>query len=312
MKTEDHETLDWVFHHTEIPRIIKRQVQGENLHVAGKGDFQVEWHMAGDLKTLKCMYNISKGGNSKSPCLYCKESAQVMDSKWWKRAPNRDKVDPDFKAILDIPLCNVHICTLHGLCRIIEKLVFLYIGFAWKLRPEKNRKDALQALEKVLSDIGLHGGDVHITKDFKKSTNGKEVPIKPSIGGVKARRFLSRPKHSGKQVRQGRIVSRINYGLWKQVHNAVKDHEADGEARNVKAEVWRSLDQLFMFCDNVTWTKSDYKNFEEAIKHFGKSMKDAWTACNITHYMVRFCLLLLLKCAPLFFLNNLLCILMSP
>ena len=87
----------------------------------------------------------------------------------------------------------------------------MYIGFAWKIRLEKNRKDALQALEKVLSNIGLHGGDVHITKDFKKSTNGKEVPIKPSIGGVKARRFLSRPKHNGKQVRQGRTVSRINF-----------------------------------------------------------------------------------------------------
>ena len=37
--------------------------------VQGKGDFQVDWHLIGDLKRLKCMYNISKGNNSKTPCL---------------------------------------------------------------------------------------------------------------------------------------------------------------------------------------------------------------------------------------------------
>ena len=243
--------------------------------------------MAGDLKTLKCMYNISKGGNSKSPCLYCNQPAYVLDFKWWRKAPNRDKEDPNFNAVLDIPLCNVHICTLHALCRIIEKLVFLYIGFAWKLRHEVKRKEAVQSLEAVLSKIGLHGGDVHITKDIKKSTNGKKVHIKPSIGGVKARRFLSRPQNTTrKQGRQSQYVSRIKYNVWKQVHNAVKDHQADGMARDVKAEVWKSLDKLFLYCDKVSWNKSDQQAFEQEVKNFGKAMKEAWTICQITHYMV--------------------------
>ena len=107
------------------------------------------------------------------------------------------------------------------------------------------RKEAVQSLKAVLSEIGLHGGDVHITKDLKKSTNGKEVPIKPSIGGVKARRFLSRPQNiTRNQGRQSQYISRVKYNVWKRVHNAVKDHQADGMARDVKAEVWRSLDKL--------------------------------------------------------------------
>ena len=61
VKIEDHETLNWVFHQTDIPSTIRSQILGGHLHVPGKGDFQVEWHMAGDLKTLKRMYNISKG-----------------------------------------------------------------------------------------------------------------------------------------------------------------------------------------------------------------------------------------------------------
>ena len=37
----------------------------------------------------------------------------------------------------------------------------------------------MQSLETIIFEIGLHGGDVHITKDIKKSTNGKDIPIKP-------------------------------------------------------------------------------------------------------------------------------------
>ena len=54
------------------------------------------------------------------------------------------------------------------------------------------RKSVISALEKVLSEIGLHGGNVHIQKDNRSSTNEKDIPMKPSIGGVKARRFLSK------------------------------------------------------------------------------------------------------------------------
>ena len=146
--------------------------------------------MAGDLKTLKCMYNVSKGPTAKSPCLYCMEFAKDCHSSSWNRPPDRHIKDGSFHAILNIPLSWVHICTLHALCRIIEKVVHLYIGYAWKLRPAKTRDTAIKKIEEVLSEIGLHGGNVKIEADMKRSGKGNLVPIKPSIGGVKARRFL--------------------------------------------------------------------------------------------------------------------------
>ena len=39
--------------------------------------------------------------------------------------------------------------------------------------------------------MGLHKGDVHIVTHLKKSKNGKDVPIKPSIDGVKPEGFFS-------------------------------------------------------------------------------------------------------------------------
>ena len=74
--------------------------------------------------------------------------------------------------------------------------------------------------------------------------------------------------------------------MWKQVHNVVKDHQADGMARDVKVEVWKSLDKLFAYRDKVSWNKSDQQAFEQEVKNFEKAMKEAWTTHNITHYMV--------------------------
>ena len=118
-------------------------------------------------------------------------SSKDCRSSKWNRPSNRHIKDKSFQAILDIPLCRVHICTLHALCKIVEKIVHLYIGFSWKLRPLKARDAATQKLESVLCEIGLHGGNVKIEADMKKSRKGDLTPMKPSIGGVKARRFLS-------------------------------------------------------------------------------------------------------------------------
>ena len=68
---EGHAILKAFFNLIEIPDVIRRQSNGEILHVDGYGDFTMEWHLAGDLKTLKCMYCVSNAANAKFPCLYC-------------------------------------------------------------------------------------------------------------------------------------------------------------------------------------------------------------------------------------------------
>lgn len=49
---------------TPIAEIISEQRNGKKIEVQGMGEYEVEWHLARDLKTLKCMYNVSMGANS--------------------------------------------------------------------------------------------------------------------------------------------------------------------------------------------------------------------------------------------------------
>lgn len=282
---EDHELLFWAFHQTPIPAVIDRQSKGQTLIVAGVGEFSVEWHMAGDLKTLKCMYNVGKGANSKSPCLYCMQPAQILDATKQSQKPSRAQEDAKLHPVLNIPLTQVHVCTLHALCRIIEKLVYLYIQYAWTLKPKSAADEGIKKIEQVLSEMGLHGGRVEIVACKKRSTESHEVPIKPSLGGVKARRFLSFHGELGK-INKNRNFSTIKYGLWKKLHNAVKDHGDNGEARNRKAEAWISLDEVFRLLDKKIWTNDDNLKLKLALRAFGKSMEEAWSIQSITHYMV--------------------------
>ena len=64
-----------MFHQTKILSLISAQKNGMVLHVEG-----FSGHMAGDLKTLKCMYNISKGAVATSPCLYCMSKANTLNN----------------------------------------------------------------------------------------------------------------------------------------------------------------------------------------------------------------------------------------
>ena len=48
---------------------------------------------------------------------------------------NRDEMDKHMDPIFPIPLTRVHICTLHAFVRIVDKLVYLSILFAWNKQP---------------------------------------------------------------------------------------------------------------------------------------------------------------------------------
>lgn len=71
---ESHDSLTWYFHRTSIPGTISQQENGAELEVPEIGSFQVEWHMAGDLKTLKCMFGCKLGAGTLHPCIYCLHS----------------------------------------------------------------------------------------------------------------------------------------------------------------------------------------------------------------------------------------------
>lgn len=273
---EDHDVLSWIFSRTSYPDIIKDHMNGKVLSVPERGEFLVEWHLAGDLKSLKCMFNVSHGANSKHPCLYCMKSSNDISRN---TSVSRDIEDPNWKPVLPIPLQNVHICTLHGEVRIIEKLIYLHILFAWNTKPESASKQAIARLEEVLSKAGLHKGHVKIQKDEKLSGKTGNVPNKPSIGGVKARRFLS--NHSKES-------SKIQYSVWKDVISATEDFEDKGTTRVKKVEVWKKLDNMIEVLRKDTISYADALLLEKTAIEFVDAVRVAWGSDHITHYMVRY------------------------
>lgn len=69
---ENHEVLAWMFSRISwITEVIHAQLLGEKLHVEGFGTFNVDWHLGGDLKTIKCMLGCSQGANALYPCPFC-------------------------------------------------------------------------------------------------------------------------------------------------------------------------------------------------------------------------------------------------
>ena len=150
---ESHEVLNWVFNQTGIPKLIGAQEKGQLLEVLGIGEFKVEWHLAGDMKSIKCMYGLKHGANSKHSCIYCMqertkpvvtsadEAQQLLSkrSSLWDGGLFSRSVHPklvlgarglsQWKRVLPIPIGKVHICTLHALNRIVEKILHLHLMF---------------------------------------------------------------------------------------------------------------------------------------------------------------------------------------
>lgn len=103
------------------------------------------------------------------------------------------------------------------------------------------------------------------------------LPCKPSIGGSKARRFLS--NHSGKPTK-------IQYSIWIDVLNATKDFEEKGTTRIKKVEVWTKLDNMVKLLRKNKLSDTDVLLIEKSTIEFVDAVKDAWGEDHITHYMV--------------------------
>lgn len=171
----------------------------------------------------------------------------------------------------------MHICTLHAEVRIIEKLVYCHILYAWNTKPESSSKEAISRLEDVLSKASLHKGHVKIQKDLKLSGKTGNVPCKPSIGGAKARRFLS--NHSGKP-------SKIHYSVWKDIIVATQDFEHKGSTRLLKVEVWKKLDDMVKILRKEIFSNNDVRLLQKSCVEFVDAVKAAWGVDHVTHYMV--------------------------
>jgi hypothetical protein len=144
---KNHQTLQWVFSRTSIPSLMKAQEAGQLLHVPDVGDFRVEWHLAANIKCIKCMYGLYVGANSPYSCIHCmqkqkrlavttsaetnalfKSNAFSWDDGLFSRSIATKPVQGvevayQWNEILLIPMDRVHICTLHAFNCIVEKIV---------------------------------------------------------------------------------------------------------------------------------------------------------------------------------------------
>ena len=93
---ETNEVLAWVFDRIPwITDVIKAQIQGEKLEVEGLGAFTVDWHLGGDLKTVKCVLGCEQGANTINPCPFCMRMVRDKKSKGSKQSILQNQGDED-------------------------------------------------------------------------------------------------------------------------------------------------------------------------------------------------------------------------
>lgn len=78
---ESYDVLKWAFEKTRFSELIAAQMAGQQLVVEGVGSFNVEWHLAADMKTIKCMYGLQHGPTCKMTCIYCEQIHEVSKSR---------------------------------------------------------------------------------------------------------------------------------------------------------------------------------------------------------------------------------------
>lgn len=268
----------------DVAAIIDRHNKGEKLNVAGVGEFEIEWHLAADLKTLKALFGCKGGANAKYACLYC--LLQWAKGQWkggackcaQHKPPERDsaasvkrqrpeKWDP----ILPIPLERVHLCTMHAENRLLEKLVHLHVAHVWN-SSSAGRAKRLQALERVLSEAGVQGGNAKIEWDDTK----KRV-TKHSFKDTTARRFTSKLDSQGRQVGN----------LWRKLLEAEDDPDRRRRVQNQK--VWEAYERLAPYLRNQKYrvaTGSDPTKYKRTVGDFLRVFVDCWRETHVTHHMV--------------------------
>ena len=106
-------------------------------------------------------------------------------------APIQDGLNLErWKPVLPIPLDKVHICTLHAVNRMVEKLVHLHFQFVWIIKDKNLQVKATKAMEKAVSACGAQGRNVKIFKDAELSGKANSVANKPSFSGANVKKIF--------------------------------------------------------------------------------------------------------------------------
>lgn len=274
------------------------------LEVPRIGPFRVEWHMAAHMKTVKCMYGLSMGVNCSFSCMYCNQqrtksvigtfdqAEAVMKEKrkysWthglFSSTVEAEPVSGDdrWKPILPIPLDCVHICTLHCLNRIIEKIVHLhFMEFmqVWVIRDNACQKIVVDKMQKAVSLTGAHGGNVIIFKDIDLSGKSNSVPNKPSFSGTHAMKLF--------KLKPETLTGPTPQKLYIDVVNAEQNCANRGQDKRDRIELWKQLDELRPCLQGLTLKEGQSaEDFKVKIEAWGRLFVKCFGEHHVTHYMV--------------------------
>lgn len=296
---ESHVVLDWVFKQTSIPGLIAAQDNGQLLMVPDVGEFKVQWHLSADMKTIKVMYGLKHGANCLHTCIYCNQertkptittAAQALltlskKTSSWEGGLFTTTVHAKplvgarthgrWRPILPIPLDRVHICTLHALNRIVEKLLHLQFIFVWTMRDKELQKVAIQDLQRILSATGAHGGNVIIFKDHDLSGKANSVPNKPSLSGANCAKIFKPNTLEGGSDK-----------VWKDLINACRNFTEGGAAKRNQLEMWSALDEIREYFIHLTLTDDQIHDFKAKVDRWGRLLVKCFGENHVTQYMV--------------------------
>jgi hypothetical protein len=306
-----------VFSKTKIPELIKAQSDAHLLDVPGIGSFHVEWHLAADMKTLKCMYGLKMGANSLHSCIFCNQervksvvgtiaqaSASMTSRKCtWsnglfsKQISAEPILDVDFqgrwKPILAIPLDRVHVCTLHALNRMVEKIMHLHFMHIWTIRDEALKKQVVDEMQRVVSFTCAHGGNVIIFKDDDLSSKSNSVPNKPSFSGAHSLKLFQsidkiKGANTGNPLNNANSLNNANpRKLYVDIVNAEKNLLRNGQAKKERLDQWIALDALRPYFSGLRLTDVQSANdFKTKAETWGRAYVKCFGEHHVTHYMV--------------------------
>jgi hypothetical protein len=306
---ETHDILKWVFDQTRIPDLIKSQEAGQLLEVSGVGSFAVEWHMSADMKTLKCMYGLKSGPNAAHCCIYCMQARKKQVATSVKQAeellrkrghswegglfcahiPDAPVLDgphlDHWKPILPISLDRVHICTLHVLNRIVEKIVHLHFQFVWTIKTKSLQELAIKSMEKAISVCGAHGGNVKIFKDAELSGKSNSVPNKPSFSDANVKKLFGPSPFC--EPSSGYPNAPIR-PLWMDVVDAEHNRLGDRASRQARIALWTATAELQKYMTGLIFSKEQRRKFRDIVINWGQKYIDCFGEQAVTHYMVRY------------------------
>lgn len=300
VEKESHEILNWVFEQTRFPEVIAAQNAGQLLEVPGRGSFTVEWHLSADMKTIKCMNGLQHGPSCKMNCIYCEQKHEraktVTAADAERTATTRGKgewqgglfasriraepVDaathPRWKQVLPIPLSRTHMCTLHALVRICEKILHLHFMFIWNMQDNARKTEAIDLMEKSLSAIGVESGNCVLKQDVKKSGKSGNVVMKPSLrGGVAIKLF-------------GPSSWSTHTRVWKDVTMSEMNNLENGQAKIKRQRVWETLEDLVPYFTGLVLSPDQRRDCKHRMDAFGAAYINAFGEGHVTHYIVSF------------------------